>query len=94
MGSGGGEEAQALNLALVSLVLSNGQSLGIGVQGTTGEGPPFSRNSAMPTALVHTNPPPCLASDMCSLCTTEFFAGNAGLWHLMPGPQGPWAEYH
>lgn len=53
----GWEEAQALSLPLVSLALSNGQSLGVGVPGTTGEGSPFSRYSAMPTTLVHIKPP-------------------------------------
>lgn len=47
---GGGEEAWALSLALVSLALSSGQNLGIGVPWTAGEGSAFPRNSTMPSS--------------------------------------------
>lgn len=91
---GGGEEAQVSSRAPVSLALSTGQSLGIGVPGTTGEGAPFSRNSGMPTSSHPHQIPSCLASDEHSLGMPELFEGRAGLWHLLPRPQGLWPEHH
>ena len=55
---GGGEEAWAPSLALVSLALSNGQSPGIGLPGTTGQGvPPSPGTAPCPPALVPTDLP-------------------------------------
>lgn len=91
---GVGEEAQVSSRAPVSLALSTGQSLGIGVPETIGEGAPFSRNSSMPTSSHPHQIPSCLASDMHSLGMTELFKVRAGLWHLLPRPQGLWPEHH
>ena len=85
---GGGEEAPASSLALVCLALSNGQSLGTSVPGTTGQGSFFFRSSALPTSSSPHRIPSCLASDMPNLGMAESFAGSTGLWHLSLRPPG------
>lgn len=78
---GGGEEAWALSLALVSLACSS--ALGVEVPGDYGEKDPSSGNVTMPTSCSPHRIPSYLALDM-----TEFSESQAGPWHLLPTPQG------